>query len=118
MHIKPPAGKPALPSAVDMDASFASASDAARKMSVAGQGSAAMSKAEQQLRQAFSLFDVNGNGSLDKDEFRGVLMASCPGGKPLSEEEVTRMFSFVDANKDGKVDIDEWVGWWRKNTTV
>ena len=65
---------------------------------------------EEALRRAFSLFDANANGTIDKEEFGRMLgkigldeVARCP-------EEVERIFAAADADCDGGVTFAEFKG--------
>ena len=65
---------------------------------------------EEALRRAFSLFDANANGTIDKEEFARMLgkigldeVARCP-------EEVERIFAAADADRDGGVTFAEFKG--------
>jgi len=58
---------------------------------------------ESELRQAFSVFDIDGDGLIDADELRQT-MANL--GETLSEHDVRAMIKEADRNGDGKVDFD------------
>lgn len=57
---------------------------------------------EQELRQAFRLFDKDGNGYLDKNELVFVLRSL--GEK--DDSDIEEIFNLVDLNQDGKICID------------
>merc|ERR1712019_87091 len=57
----------------------------------------------EEMREIFSVFDKDGNGMIDVDEFRQVLMKS--GEHTL--EEVDGYFSMADVNNDGKLEYHE-----------
>jgi len=54
-------------------------------------------------RQAFRVFDIDGDGLIDADELRQT-MANL--GEQLSETDVRAMIREADRNGDGKVDFD------------
>jgi len=58
---------------------------------------------EAELRQAFRVFDIDGDGLIDADELRQT-MANL--GETLSEHDVQTMIREADRNGDGKVDFD------------
>lgn len=60
---------------------------------------------EQHFREAFELYDLDGSGSLDKDEMK-LLMATL--GHDLSDEEVSNMIAEVDDDGNGEIDYDEF----------
>ncbi|XP_019616624.1 PREDICTED: calmodulin-A-like [Branchiostoma belcheri] len=60
---------------------------------------------EGELREAFKLFDKEGNGYITSSDLRQVL--NCLG-QDLSEEEVDDMIGEVDQDGDGKIDYDEF----------
>ena len=82
----------------------------------AGTTSAAFDVA--QVRKAFAVFDIDGSGGLDVDEFRQVLVGDTDGGDPLTEEEVERVFASVDTNSNGRIEVDEWITWFQRRTTT
>lgn len=48
-------------------------------------------------------WDVNGNGSLDKND----VLVGCLRDN-MEEEEIVALFRALDVNKDGKISLDEW----------
>ena len=58
---------------------------------------------ESELRQAFRVFDIDGDGLIDAEELRQT-MANL--GESLSDHDVYAMISEADRNGDGKVDFD------------
>ena len=56
-----------------------------------------------ELRQAFRVFDIDGDGLIDADELRQT-MANL--GETLSDHDVHAMIREADRNGDGKVDFD------------
>ena len=59
-----------------------------------------------EFKQAFALFDQDGNGYVTTDEL-GTVFSTL--GQDLSEEELTEMINTVDADGDGTVDFEEFV---------
>mmetsp|Transcript_13085 Transcript_13085/g.20164 ORF Transcript_13085/g.20164 Transcript_13085/m.20164 type:complete len:187 (-) Transcript_13085:127-687(-) len=74
---------------------------------------------EDRLSVVFSFYDVNGDGSLTREELRSViesifLAAKAAGNEFLMDVDtvddfVESFFELVDANKDGEVSLDEFV---------
>ena len=62
---------------------------------------------EEQVRQAFKLFDVSGDGSIDADELKAVLDAVT--GRNMAIEEVQEMINQVDAGGDGQIQEPEFL---------
>uniref|UniRef100_A0A7N0VM59 EF-hand domain-containing protein n=1 Tax=Kalanchoe fedtschenkoi TaxID=63787 RepID=A0A7N0VM59_KALFE len=57
------------------------------------------------LRGAFSVFDIDGNGSISAEELHKVLQGL---GEECSVAECKRMISGVDADGDGMINFDEF----------
>lgn len=70
---------------------------------------------QKQIRQAFKVFDRDGNGYIDKKELRRALKSL---GEPLSESELSMMMSDADINGDGKIDYEEFVRMWTQKTAI
>ena len=64
---------------------------------------AKLKRQEAELRQAFRVFDIDGDGLIDADELRQT-MANL--GETLSDHDIHAMISEADRNGDGKVDFD------------
>jgi len=60
---------------------------------------------DKELRDAFKVFDSDGNGSIDRDELK-KLMTNL--GQHLSDGEVDAMMELVDANNDGEISFEEF----------
>lgn len=60
---------------------------------------------EQEIKQAFRVFDRNGDGYISKSEFKHCMMHF---GERFTDEEVEEMISEADANNDGKIDYTEF----------
>lgn len=58
-----------------------------------------------QIRSAFDFFDLNGNGTIELDEFRRILQAL---NIKKSLEESQNVFDPFDLNGDGKIDFPEF----------
>ena len=56
-----------------------------------------------ELKQAFDLFDVNGNGYITKEE---LIQAMKTTGENLSDCEIEDMIRKADLNKDGQVSFE------------
>lgn len=61
---------------------------------------------EEELREAFKVFDKDGNGYISAAELRHVMTNL---GEKLTEEEVNAMIKEADADGDGQVDYNEFV---------
>ena len=64
---------------------------------------AKLQRQESELRQAFRVFDIDGDGLIDAEELRQT-MANL--GETLSDHDVHSMIREADRNGDGKVDFD------------
>ncbi|KAF5832574.1 hypothetical protein DUNSADRAFT_11504 [Dunaliella salina] len=60
-----------------------------------------------EIRDLFALFDSDGGGSLDEDEFTQVL-----GMAGFGAEEAHSIFAQVDTDKGGSVELEEFEAWW------
>ena len=58
------------------------------------------------IREAFKVFDSDGNGFINASELRQVMMNL---GEKLSEEEVEMMIREADTNGDGLVNYEEFI---------
>ncbi|XP_077987318.1 uncharacterized protein LOC144441926 [Glandiceps talaboti] len=58
------------------------------------------------LREAFSVFDKDGNGFISASELRHVMMNL---GQSMSEDEVAEMIREADTDGDGQVNYEEFV---------
>lgn len=61
---------------------------------------------ENELKEAFKIFDRNGNGLISTDELRFALESF---GEKMSEEEVEELLREADINCDGQIDYEEFV---------
>jgi calmodulin len=62
--------------------------------------------AEQQMRTAFKVFDIDCNGFIDRDELRSTL---CQLGGQLSVSDAESMLHQADMNGDGQIDYEEFI---------
>mmetsp|Transcript_36188 Transcript_36188/g.55569 ORF Transcript_36188/g.55569 Transcript_36188/m.55569 type:complete len:151 (+) Transcript_36188:121-573(+) len=60
---------------------------------------------EKELKDAFKVFDVNGDGSISRQELK-QLMTNL--GQTLSDGELDAMMTEVDTNGDGEISYDEF----------
>lgn len=60
----------------------------------------------EEMRQAFRVFDIDGNGVIDENELK-VTMFNL--GEDLSDCEVKQMIKLADRNGDGKIDYEEFI---------
>lgn len=58
------------------------------------------------LKKAFQVFDLNGDGFISREELQKVLTKM---GEKLTDKEVDEMMKKADKNGDGKIDYDEYV---------
>lgn len=65
---------------------------------------------ERRIREAFELFDSDGDGSISAEELRKVLTK--PSGAPLTTDEVQAVISQYDDNDDGELQFDEFAALW------
>lgn len=61
---------------------------------------------EREARQAFKVFDINGDGVIDKNEITSTMINL---GEQLSPSDIDAMIKIADKNGDGKVDYNEFI---------
>ncbi|XP_067325502.1 guanylyl cyclase-activating protein 1-like [Anolis sagrei] len=76
-------------------------------------------KMEQKLRWYFKLYDVDGNGCIDRSELLNIIQAirainGC-NHETSAEEFTNRVFDRIDVNGDGELSLDEFVEGARKD---
>jgi len=70
-------------------------------------GPQAQSKTEEEeLRQAFRVFDMDSNGYIDANELK-ITMFNL--GENLNDKDIKNMLKMADKNKDGKIDYEEFI---------
>ncbi|GAB1318115.1 Polcalcin Jun o 2 [Madurella fahalii] len=60
---------------------------------------------EEELLNAFKVFDKDGSGTISSDELRNVLRSL---GESLTDEEVEQMVQLADRDGDGHIDYKEF----------
>lgn len=65
----------------------------------------------EELREAFQVFDADGNGRIDFEEFVRFMEDLDAG---MSELELEIGFSEVDIDGTGFIDFDEFIAWWEE----
>ncbi|KAF0880302.1 guanylyl cyclase-activating protein 1 [Hyaena hyaena] len=71
-------------------------------------------KVEQKLRWYFKLYDVDGNGCIDRDELLTIIRAirainPCSDTTMSAEEFTNTVFSKIDVNGDGELSLEEFI---------
>lgn len=61
---------------------------------------------EEEMRQAFRIFDIDGNGYIDAKELK---ITMCNLGEDLTDRDVKRMMKSADKNGDGRIDYEEFI---------
>ena len=62
-----------------------------------------------ELREIFDRYDTDGNGVIDRHEFRALVQSLDPR---FTEDDVLIGLKVLDANQNNVVDWEEFVGWW------
>jgi len=62
-------------------------------------------KSEETLKAAFSVFDTSGDGFINAEEMRRIMINV---GEPVTLEDVEQVIRKVDQNGDGAIDYDEF----------
>lgn len=63
----------------------------------------------EELMQIFSHYDGDGNGRIDRGEYK-LLMAALGAHAP--DQELDAGFDAIDEDGNGTVDFHEFKGWW------
>lgn len=71
---------------------------------VLGDGSNSVN--DEELKEAFKVFDKDGDGKISAKELKSVMSSL---GEQLTDEEVQNMIKDADKNGDGEIDYDEFV---------
>eukprot|EP00927_Polykrikos_kofoidii_P047788 TRINITY_DN42070_c0_g1_i1.p1 TRINITY_DN42070_c0_g1~~TRINITY_DN42070_c0_g1_i1.p1 ORF type:complete len:636 (+),score=146.11 TRINITY_DN42070_c0_g1_i1:66-1910(+) len=61
------------------------------------------------VKEAFDKFDVDGNGTIDRDELRTVLQEI--DAEMWTDETVAQLFREADCNSDGRINTAEFLDW-------
>ncbi|KAK6009486.1 EF hand [Ostertagia ostertagi] len=61
------------------------------------------------IREAFRVFDKDGNGVITANEFKFRCLLQVHMGMQFSEEEVDEMMHEVDCDGNGEIDYEEFV---------
>lgn len=62
--------------------------------------------ADEEIREAFKVFDKNGDGYVEVAELRQVIQGL---GEPLSEADLQDMIKEADTDGDGRISYQEYV---------
>lgn len=66
----------------------------------------------EELQETFAYFDEDGNGRIDRGEFKRLMEAL---GADMPDDEVEVGFDFIDSDDDGAIEFDEFAVWWVKH---
>ena len=64
-----------------------------------------------EIREAFAIFDKNGDGSIDSKELQTVMESL---GEKLTEMDIKTMMDGADTDRDGKISFEEFAAMMRK----
>jgi calmodulin len=60
------------------------------------------------LIKAFEVLDLDGSGSIERDELRKVLKGFSDAGEHLSEDEIELLIKEADVDGDGQISFTEF----------
>uniref|UniRef100_A0A3Q3IUN0 Troponin C, skeletal muscle n=1 Tax=Monopterus albus TaxID=43700 RepID=A0A3Q3IUN0_MONAL len=63
-------------------------------------------KSEEELAECFRVFDKNGDGYIDREEFSLIIRSS---GEHVTDDEIDELLKDGDKNSDGMLDYDEFL---------
>lgn len=62
-----------------------------------------------EMREIFSHYDHNGNGVIERNELRALLVAL---DENMSDEDVSAGLRAIDDNQNGQIEFEEFLAWW------
>jgi Ca2+-binding EF-hand superfamily protein len=62
-----------------------------------------------ELQETFDHFDGDDDGTIDREEFDGLMEAL---GADMTEAELEIGFDAIDTDRSGEIDFDEFSSWW------
>ncbi len=66
-------------------------------------------KEQAELRQTFNLFDINGDGKIEEEEFVKAYQKVYPSMDPIQvAKDAREFFAAADIDKNGSIDFGEW----------
>eukprot|EP00490_Sorites_sp_Unknown_P002626 CAMPEP_0114657422 /NCGR_PEP_ID=MMETSP0191-20121206/13918_1 /TAXON_ID=126664 /ORGANISM="Sorites sp." /LENGTH=118 /DNA_ID=CAMNT_0001876801 /DNA_START=308 /DNA_END=664 /DNA_ORIENTATION=- len=68
-------------------------------------GKSAQLSWDKELKQAFDVFDIDGNGDISAEELANIMKAL---GENLNKDDIEFMMKSVDTNSDGTIDFTEF----------
>ena len=96
-----------------LDTDAAAAQEEAEQEKMAEQMAADAAEAERaEVRAAFESIDLDGNGTLERDELE---QAAERLGQHMSPDELDAAMAEMDADGSGEVDFEEFMAWWERH---